>query len=530
MSVAEPRFADYGDDGDLAGARRSRRSFRLTVTSVILITIFAWGAEYRLRYPLPEQHFKSAITLPYDSARVFLQAAIKQDANVSDTPTAKYTQALAVRQPDDVALDTYAQGLLYDPKNSLFAIRYGCRLLALNQPAKAVEMFRTARALPPSNSLPRYLEAAATAKGSRNDMAALGEAMVIVSRANNTREPIQYPKPIWFSGYPQSGSQYATISREIFAESSAPFMALTQQVALVAQRNEEPLQGQDVKTWLHQIETMGRRLVNQSDPKGTIQAIAGVTIQLQALQTLKAVLEREGDPDPAEIQALVDREVLLRQALDVLNEFEANRDNEIDAIQNEYVRPIWLLFISALCLVGVYLLSRVVHAVLRYRKSAWTVPHSSLGKAILAIGPLAFFSILTAIGLLQRVPGSQEGYLDSMSSVWWGVLAVLIGFGFIYPALRVPSAEEVSGKSGRLEDMPDVIRHARQARRRVYIAFIVRYFGILSGVFWCIACVWIVLYRVANGLYPWQFNLLGSGMLGRELEVVRQVIAMLGPQ
>ncbi len=527
MTESEPRFTDYGDDGDMAGARRGRKSFRFVVLSVVLLTLFAWFAEDRLRYSLPERHFLSAITLPRDSARVFLLSAIKQDAEMSDTPTAKYTQALAVRQEDDVALETYARARELDPKNSLFAVRHGCRLFLLNHTSQAVDAFRAARALPPANSLPRYLEAAALAKSAR-DPATLGEAMVIVSRANNTHEPLIYPKPLWFSGYPQSGMQYAQLSREIYAEACSPLHALTQQVVLAGERQDQTAQGQDEKTWMRQIESMGRRLVNDSDPKGSLQAIAGVSIQLQALTALRALLDREGEGDSAEASRIAERQLELRQALDVLNEFEANRDQEIAAIVDEYKAPLWLVFITLLAMSGVYLFARAVHAALRYRKSAWTVPHSALGKIMLAFGALAFFALLTAVTILQSIPGGQEWYLGAVRSAWWGVVTVIVGFGFIYPALRVASPEEVSGKSGRLEDMPDVMRYARRAYRRVYVAFVVRYFGILIGNFLCMTCAWLLLYRVAIGLYPWQVNLLASGMISRETDVVRQAMALLG--
>jgi hypothetical protein len=76
--------------------------------------------------------------------------------------------------------------------------------------------------------------------------------------------------------------------------------------------------------------------------------------------------------------------------------------------------------------------------------------------------------------------------------------------------------------------MPDVMRHARRAYRRVYVAFVVRYFGLLIGGFICTACVWLMLYRVISGLYPWQINLLASGLIQRELDTVNHAIALLG--
>jgi tetratricopeptide (TPR) repeat protein len=528
VNDAEPRFTDYGDDGDVASARRARRSFRLSVFSVLLLTLSAWIGESQLRYSRAESNFLTGITHERGPAQVFLQSAIRQDAEATDTPTAKYTQALAVRQDDDVALETYARAYELDPKNSLFAIRYGCRLFQLNRAQRAAELFRSTRGLPPANSLPRYLEAAAIAQGGR-DLAALGEAMVIVSRANNTPDPIVYPKPIWFSGYPQSGTQYARLSREIFTESCAPLYALTQQVALAAQREDAAGQGQDVTTWLRQIAEMGRRLVVDGDPKGTLQATAGASIQLQALQSIEARLRREGETDSAELSRLAERQIQLRQALDLLKDFETNRDEEIAGVYREYRQPLLLILSTAIGLSGVYLLARLIHAVSRYRKTAWTVPHGALGKAILSLGAVALFGLLAGAGLLQRWSGSQPWHLGVIQSLWWAVVLVLIGFGLVYPALRVPSPEQVSGKSSRLEDIPDVMRHARQAYRRVYIAFVVRYFGILAGTFLCTACLWVLLYRVSNGLYPWQINLLASGMLPRELDVVRQAMRLLGP-
>jgi tetratricopeptide (TPR) repeat protein len=526
VTESGPRFPAYGDDGDLAGARRARRSFRFVVLSVALLTLFAWIAESQLRHSRAEANFLTGITHSRDAARVFLLAAIKQDAETSDAPTAKYTQALAVRQEDDVALDTYARAYELDPKNALFAIRYGCRLFLLNRPAQAVEIFRTARTLPPANALPRYLEAAALSKSSR-DPAVLGEAMVIVSRANNTREPLIFPKPVWWSGYPQSGTQYAQLSREACAEVCAPLLALTQQVVLAAGQQDQAAAGQDEKTWLRQIETLGRRLVSDGDPKGSLQAIAGVSIQLQALQALRALLDQDGEGGSDEAAAIAEREVELRQALEILNEFEANRDEEIAAIAKEHTAPIWLVLQTVLVMAVAYVFARIVHGLLRYRKSAWTLPHSPFGRIILLTGVVALFVVLTCFALIQRVPGAQDWYLAALISTWWAIVTILIGFGLVYPVVRVASPEDIGGKSGRLEDLPDVMRHARRAYRRVYVAFTVRYFGILIGGFLCAACAWMVFYRVFSGLYPWKTNLLASGLIPEEIETVKRALTLL---
>lgn len=526
MTSPGPRFPDYGDDGDLAGARRGRKAFRLCVAALVLLTAFSWYAEDFLRYNQAETNFLRGITQRRESARVFLQSAIKLDAESGDKPTPKYTQALAVRQEDDVALDTYARAFNMDPTNSLFAIRYACKLFLLGRPSEARDVFVKARNLPPPNALPRYLQAAAVAQQAEGP-GTLRDALVIVSRANNTRDPLVFPKPIWFSGYPQRGIQYAFLSREIYTETCAPLYTLAQRAVSTVRRDAQFEHAQDARTWLEQIDRMGDRLVRDSQPPGVLQAIAGVTIQAEATSALAQLYSGPDQKTDAVARQLTEHEAKLRQALEILNEFENSRDQLIAAIQAKYDRPLWLFLKTLLVLVGVYLAARGLHAVLRYRKSAWTVPHSSLGKCMLGGGVTTLFLLLAIESVLQRLPGGQEGYLTAISSAWWTIVAIVVCFGIVYPAISLTSPEAVSRKSGRVEEMPETTRLARQAYRRVYVALVVRYYGILTGLFLCTFCAWVVAYRIINGLYPWQVNLMANGLLGREQEVVQQVIALL---
>ena len=89
MSVPPPRFPAYGDDGDMAGARRMRRAFRLCVLSFVLLTGIMWLSERFLRYEASEYLYLSALTLPSNSARVMLRQAIKIDQENREHPTPK---------------------------------------------------------------------------------------------------------------------------------------------------------------------------------------------------------------------------------------------------------------------------------------------------------------------------------------------------------------------------------------------------------------------------------------------------------
>ncbi|MCH7908809.1 MAG: hypothetical protein IIB38_04245, partial [Candidatus Hydrogenedentes bacterium] len=409
------------------------------------------------------------------------------------------------------------------PTNSLFAVRYGNRLFLLGNYAQAAEQFSAARALPPANALPRYLEAAAIARAG-NDTDALSEAMVLVSRSNNAGESIIFPKPFWYSGYPETGTQYARLSREIVDESCALLYQLSQDVKSAVHDQLAAGQTQHAKTWLEQIQLMGRRLVEESEPKGTLQAIAGITIQQQATDMLSELERNEGRGFG---ESLIETRVKLDKALGPLNEFENTRAERQGRIEQEYLYPLELAWKGIGILLGAYLLALTSHKILRLRKSAWTLPHSALGKWTLGIGITTLFFLLQLLNALQQIPAAQEEYTRAIVTVWWGVVGVLILFGCLYPGLTLSTPEEVSRKSGRLEEMNHTIRLARHAYRRVYAAMIVRYYGILSGISMCMICVWAVTYRIMKGLYPWQVNLLSDGLLAEEYKVVEQVIAML---
>lgn len=523
MKSAAQRFPDYGDDGDLAGAHRGRRAFRLCVTAVVLLTFFMWFAESFLGPSQPERLYLSGITLAHDSARPMLQGAIKADRESGEALTAKFTQALAVRQEDDIALQTYAAAWELDPTNSFFAVRYGSRLFRLGNYAQAAEKFNEARDFSPANALPRYLEAAAIALAG-NDTDALREAMVLVSRSNNAGESIIFPRPFWYSGYPETGTQYARLAREIVDESCAPLYHLSQRVVSEVHRQFMLGQTQHAKTWLEQIQLMGRRLIEDSEPKGTLQAIAGITIQQQATQMLSEL----EDPERRDAgQSLIETRVKLDAALGPLNEFENRRAERLGRLEQEYLYPLQLAWMGIGFLMGAYLLALTAYKILRLRKSAWALPHSALGKWILGIGIATLFFLLQLLAALQQIPAAQEEYARAIVTIWWGVVGVLILFGWLYPGLTLSTPEEVSRKSGRLEEMNHTIRLARQAYRRVYAAMVVRYYGLLSGISMCMICMWAVSYRIMHGLYPWQVNLLSDGLLAEEYKVVEQVLAML---
>lgn len=524
MSSTSPRFLEYGESGDLAGARRSRRAFRLCVISCLLLTAMMWFTEQFLRYDRAEQLYLSALTLHKDSARVMLQAAIKVDAETRDRGTPKYTQALAVRSEEDVILSVYESAYKLDPTNALFSIRYGGRLYLMGYPEEAGERFREATGLPGENALPMYLEAASLAQASKNN-ASLRNSMVIVARTNNRGDPILLPRPLWFPGYTQDGYWYANLSREIVSETCAPLIHFTDQVTEEVEKQIMRGRLNDARSWLEQIRIMGDRLVRHTEPKGTLQAMAGIHVQLDAIDLLEGIGLNEEDSE--EKTQLIENRVRLNQALGLIKDFETTREERIAQDIAEFRHPLTLVRFGALVVFGVYIVTLIIHKIIGLKKTSWTVPHTALGRGLLIGGGVVIFVILHVANMLQTIPGPQPEYILGTTYAWWTTLATLIFFGLIYPALSLKGAGEVGRKVGRIEEIRDTVRLARRAYRRVYVSLVVRYYGILSGSFIIASCGWCLTYRIGRGLYPWQIKLLASGLLDAEAEIINRVLAVL---
>lgn len=483
-----------------------------------------WLTEQFLRYDRAEGLYLSALTLHKDSARVMLQAAIKVDAETRERGTPKYTQALAVRSEEDVILSVYERAYKLDPTNALFTIRFGGRLYLMGYPEEAGERFREAAGLPGENALPMYLEAAALAQASGSS-AALSNSMVTVARTNNRGDPIVLPRPLWFQAYTLDGYWYANLSRDIVAETCAPLIYFTEQVMEDVEKQIKRGRLNKAKSWLGQIRIMGDRLVRHTEPKGTLQAMAGIDIQLGAIALLENIWESEEDNE--EQTELIEQKVRLEQARDLIIDFETTREERIAQDIAEFQHPLSLVRLGASIVFGVYMIALIIHKMIGLKKTSWTVPHTPLGKGLLIGGGVLFFILLHITNMLQSIPGPQPEYVLGTAYIWWATMATLIFFGLIYPALSLKGAGEVGRTVGRIEEITDTVRLARRAYRRVYVSMVVRYYGILSGSFVIATCAWCLSYRIGRGLYPWQMKLLASGLLDVEAEVINRVLAVL---
>ena len=522
MTDAPIRFPDYGDSGDSSGARRTRRAFRFCVLSCLLMTFVMWYAESS-RLAQEESLYLSGVTLERDSGRVMLKQAIRIDEQKHDVRTPKYVQALAVRATDDVALQHYADAMALEPTNSLFAIRYGVRLYQLGSYNAAAQRFRDAAERRTDNALPVYLQAASLALARNND-AALEDAVELVQRANNRGAKLLFPQPLWHSSLPQQGFWYAELSRDIVAETSAILLDLTARLSAAVDQKIKSGQTENTNNWLQQFEILGTRLANASEPSGTLQALAGTQIQQTILESQIRLDAATDSRDSAE---LGERKAYLNHIKGALDDFENKREDQIQAGVQEMSYPLRLAGYGFGLLTFAYTIALIAYRFMRHRKSSWTVPHSTLGKTVYIVSALLFFIILHTVSSFRAVPGSQEGSIELLAAAWWAVLGLVALFGPFYPAFILKSAEEVSRRTGHPEDALGALKLARRTFRRAYTSLVLRYYGVLSGVYLCTLCAWIISYRIVNSFYPWQIKLLAPGFLQDEIEIVNEALALL---
>lgn len=519
MTELTPRFPEYGDGGDAVGARRGRRAFRLCVFAVALFTMALWFVENFLRYDPAERIYISALTLPTESARAMLRNAVAADAERhADNRTPRYAAALAVREEADDVLAAFEEAVRLDPRNADLIIRYGCRLYQHGKYQEAREAFRDAQRLNPENALPTYLEAAATASletGSDR----LGEALTLIAQTNNSGRGVTFPRPIWSAQLPTAGVWYARLRRDALDESCAPLYRLSGQVLDHVQSEVESRHVQYVGAWLDTLQRMGER-VAQARPPASITALAGIHIQVRALDALAQVqiLER-GEPRP---EVLEQRESLAATR-DAVQAFEDARPDRIEAMHERFTFPM-MLILSGLGVLGfVYVGSFLLARFAAVPPARWTVPHASFGKAVMGGGPLLLLALLTLTMTLNVDGGGETGAVQVFTGVWGLLIFGLVAFGAVYPIALLNQRGTLSKRGSDLEPALDSPAR-RRARAQAYLALMRRYYGVLMGFTLCAICAWTIAFRSVTGLYPWQLKLLTSGLTEEEMQLVTRLL------
>jgi hypothetical protein len=54
-----------------------------------------------------------------------------------------------------------------------------------------------------------------------------------------------------------------------------------------------------------------------------------------------------------------------------------------------------------------------------------------------------------------------------------------------------------------------------------------RYYAVAWCLFLCVLCVWTIVFRIATHLYPWEVELLASGLALQESEMINSLLRLL---
>jgi tetratricopeptide (TPR) repeat protein len=530
-----PQFPEYGDGGDLIGARRMRRAFRWCAMAIFLFTVMLWFSENFLRYEHAERLYLAALTKDPEAGRNFLRQAVVHDRAKSEFPTPKYVEALAEREEDDLILPTYDEAYKLDTGNSTLAIRYGCRLFHDGQVASARLRFREAADLAPKNLLPIYLEASVVPwlEAEEED---LESAMVLVERANETNGIVTFPRPLWSSALPQSGYWYASLCRRVADDCSQPLYRFS---SLVFSRAENEITEGTLEPWVRRLESMrrmatlishgaivsGRQGGTELATAGASQVYLGFTLIGRALEQEKRIHEKSGTTLDEDLSAFAAH---VKDGLTQIQQFEARRQDIVQDELEKYRFPIRLSLKTLFFIVCWYFLVYLACKILRVSSTSHNVPHSATGRIVLGLWAGTVLALLAVVAVVQHSSVGEMPGFTFWTALWWTLTACFVVFGLVYPRLALVRVPDALAEALKRNLGPVSEAEARRSYRAAYFSLSRRYLGILFGVTVAAVCIWAVIYRVLLAVYPWEVELLAVGLRAEELELVRSLLAILG--
>ncbi len=514
---------------DYTWARRTRHAFRLLVATVFLLTFALWFAEGYLRYDKSETQYRMALTLHPAQARPILRAVVAREAETGDLPSSKYIEALAFVEEADRILPAYEQAYAVNPRNAFLIINYGCALYEDGQYEEARERFREAGVNLPRNALPRYLEAAALAASMKpeND---LSDLIALLTRANASGDPVLLPAPLWHESLPTGGRQYFEMRLAISARITAPLLECADIILKRARIGVEQEEQQDWDNWLANAQTMGERLMGAREhdsPPTVPQLFAAIEMQMEALRLRRRASELDGGVAAPELN---DALLRLEDALGAVREFEERQTRLLMRQEERLFTPIHLTAEAMLLFLLVYALGWVLHYVGAGGKRARAIPHIWLGRLAPVAGLSVLLGILIALMVAQNITiaAPWESY---MTPLWRWVIALSALFGLVYPLLllrasRLPQACRETGN----EPEPCDANGIRIPLRRcigVYGCLLRRYMGMLCGGFVITMCIWLTLYRITFAFYPFQMELVTTGVAAEIENLLAQIRTVL---
>ncbi len=533
MSPAVPEAPAYGGGGDTLGARRLRRAFIFCVLSCVVATGLLWFAERYLRYERPEQLYQQALThVNESSARFFLRRAVELDEEQSPYASPRYLWALAERETGDDALEAFAKACAQDPRNAGLAMRCGTALYLDGRVEEAAEYFEQASAHAPDNALPLYLKAAARAwtgdDDETNNANRLAESLALVARANAGGRDVRYPPPVWSGDLPGDGQWRAYQRRRIVEETGMVLRRYASYVLDAVRNAAEAGNAPTWEGWLSVLQEMGERMAHAPDG-GTRALVNGLLIQRDTLRERQAMSESaNGDAFIPERDAVSQRLAEVEDALLVLSAFESQWVARAEEDRQHRMFPLRLVGYTLVTLVLLIAVLGIAGRLIGVTREHWTIGHGKSLTPVMA-GTGVFLLLCLALGAAAPHWRAQpEPWFTALSVVWLAGLAGVGGYGLYYPRTVLTPPSEAERAAGAAENQNNAAKTPASGYRRAYVALVRRYTGVLFGVLVCAGCFWVLGFRLAVGLYPWEFRLLPSSLVRDEFALAAEILQRLG--
>ncbi len=499
---------------DYAWARRGRRAFRLLVAAAVLFAFALWFSEGYLRYDQNETQYRMALTLHPAQARPILRHVVKRETEENETPPSRYVEALAlVEETAEDALAAYEQAYKINPRNAFLIVNYGCFLYLGGQYEEARERFREAGVNPPRNALPRYLEAAALAASMEPDDDP-SDLIALLTRANAAGDPVLYPEPPWHESLPKQGRRHMELRGNAAERIAKPLADCGRLIVSRASADIDRGEFRDWNNWLEKMHTMGVRLMG-GGPQDSLPTIPQLTVALELQYAAANLLGRISEAAGGVVEPRVN-DTLLRteQTLKTLEEFDDQTELLLEGHRERLLQPIFLLLQTALLFMMMYAVAWCLHGLGSGGTSARAAPHLLIGKLAPAVGLFCMLGILLLF--MSRQGAVDTAYEWHLGVLWRFVSLALTALGLIYPLMMVRMGRIAQGAGADQKVTP---------RRYVgvYGCLLRRYMGILCGGLALLICTWLIVYRVVFSAYPFQMELISTGLELETADLVQEI-------
>jgi len=503
---------------DFVWARRARRSFRLFVAVSFLFTFMLWFAEGYLRYDQSEVQYRMSLTLHPAQARPILRTVVRRETELKKAPSPLYMEALALVEEPDKMLEAYARAQQANPRDMSLLLKYGCLLYFEKNYVEARERFREAGANLPANALTGYLEAAALAATLGPD-SEINDLMALLRRSNASTDPVLFPEPLWHDSLPERGSRYNTLRMDIAARICEPLRQCADIIFSRLLVNISQKEAADWEEHLEKIQSMGVRLMGLKEgdsPPTMVQLQAALQIQQRALSLQT---ERAKITGSVLNPIITDTALQVDEVLEAIQKFEANRPAAESNQRSQLLQPIRLLLKTGGVFLALYVIAFFMHKAGSGGKRLRALPHTRMA----VVPPLSGFGVLVLI-LGTLAVANHYGFIDRIDAfvpaLWSLVVGMMLVIGILYPLLQIRTGfargdlpAEI-GETVDREQTPGIIGKRIPLLKRVgvYGCLLRRYMGILLGGFIIMVCLWLVVHRIALSAYPFQLELLNTGV------------------